>query len=69
MATNATQRETIAQAIMRKGNGVVCIANPRGASVDVILIKSPSYRVPANSTDVKVWVEMTGDDANAEYLP
>ena len=69
MATNAAERESIAQAIMGKGLGVICIANPRGPAVDAILIKTPLYH-QANTTDpVEVWKEMTGDAANTTYLP
>ena len=68
MATNAAQRLTISQQIMRKGLGITAIANPRGASVDAILLKAPLYKVPANATSVGVWTELTGDNANANYL-
>jgi len=67
MATNAAQRTSIAQKIMRLGTGVTAIPNPRGATVDAILVKSPSYHTPANSTAVVVWVEYTGDAAAAAY--
>jgi hypothetical protein len=69
MATTAGERELIAQRIMQLGTGVIAIPNPRGASVDAVLIKEPDYHVPANATDIVCWVEMTGDAANAAYLP
>jgi len=69
VATNATQRETIAQNIMKSGQAVVCIANPRGESVDAILIKPANCHAPANTSDVVSWFELTGDAANSAYLP
>ncbi|MEN6537926.1 MAG: hypothetical protein ABFD60_07850 [Bryobacteraceae bacterium] len=66
MATNAAQRETIARQIMEKGYAIA-IANPRGSSVDAILVKEFDYHVPANATDVKVWYEYTGNNANTAY--
>ena len=69
MATSAAERELIAQNIMKSGQAVVCIANPRGPNVDAILLKPATYHVPSNATDVVCWVEMTGDAANAAYLP
>jgi hypothetical protein len=69
MATNATERELIAQRIMQLGTGVLAIANPCGAAVDAILIKEPDYHVPANATEVVVRKEYTGDAANSAYLP
>lgn len=67
MATNAAQRVAIADAIMRQGNGVIAIPNPRGSTVDAILVKEPDYRVPANAVDVNVWYEYTGNGANTAY--
>ncbi len=67
MSTTAAQRESIAQKIMRQGNGVIAIANPRGASVDAILLKEPDCHAPANATDVVSWFELTGDAASAAY--
>ena len=67
MATNAAQRLTIALQIMRQGNGVLAIANPRGSSVDAILVKEPDCHVPANATDIKSWYEYTGNGANTAY--
>jgi len=67
MATNAAQRETIAQNIMKAGKAVVCIANPRGPNVDAILVKCANYH-PANAT-IEVWHEFDGDTANATFLP
>jgi len=69
MATNATERESIAQRAMQLGRGVVAIANPRGATVDAILIKEPDYHAPANAADIVIWKEYTGDAANSAYLP
>jgi hypothetical protein len=67
MATNAAQRELIAQQIMQLGRGITAIANPRGSTVDAILVKSPDYH-PSNAT-VEVWHEFTGDAANSTFLP
>jgi hypothetical protein len=67
MATNAAQRVAIAEIIMRQGNGVIAIANPRGSSVDAILVKEPDCHVPANATDIKSWYEYTGNGANTAY--
>jgi len=67
MATTAAQRESIAQQIMRLGQGITAIANPRGADIDAILIKRPDYHTPADSVTVVGWVEYTGDAAAAAY--
>ena len=66
MATNATLRERMAVKLMRDGTAVA-IANPRGRSVDAILVKEFDYHAPANATDVKVWVEHTGNGCNTNY--
>jgi hypothetical protein len=66
MATNAAQREEIAAQIMLAGYGVA-IANPRGSTVDAILIKEFDYHIPANATDIYSWTEMTGNAANTAY--
>lgn len=66
MATNATQRFTIAKQIMEKGYAVA-IANPRGSDVDAILVKESDYHVPANATDIVGWYEYTGNAANTAY--
>lgn len=66
MATNAAQREEIGRQIMLAGYGV-CVANPRGPTVDAILIKEFDYHVPANATDINIWYEYTGNAANTAY--
>ncbi len=67
MATNAAQRQSIAEKIMRLGTGVIAIPNPRGSTVDAILLKEPDCHAPANATDVVSWFELTGDAASAAY--
>lgn len=65
MATNYTQRLSVAEQIMRQGHGVVAIAQ---SHVDKIWVKEADYHVPANATDVYVWYTgYTGDTANAAY--
>ena len=66
MATNATLRERMALKLMRDGTAVA-IANPRGSSVDAILVKEHDYRTPANATDIVVWKEFTGNACNTNY--
>ena len=66
MATNATQREQMAAKLMRDGTAVA-IANPRGSTVDAILVKEFDYHVPANATDIVSWTEFTGNACNTNY--
>lgn len=66
MATNAAQRLSMAIKLMRDGTAVA-IPNPRGSTVDAILVKEFDYHAPANAVDIKVWVEHTGNGCNTNY--
>lgn len=66
MATNALLRAQMAEKLMRDGTAVA-IPNPRGATVDAILVKEFDYHVPANATDIKSWTEFTGNACNTNY--
>lgn len=67
MATNAALRQQMAEKLMRDGLAIVAIANPRGSSVDAILVKPANYHIPANATDIVVWYEYTGNACNTAY--
>ena len=66
MATNAALRQQMADKLMRTGVAIA-IANPRGATPDAILVKEFDYHAPANATDIKIWVEHTGNGCNTNY--